>query len=234
MSNTKIELLLPIMRLVQGSLSKHQDKDGDGKPLVIKSGPNQGKPTIKFFIAGAIPKNPGETHFGQTEWGAKLWNLGHGTWPGGQAQAPTFAWKVEDGDSAIPNKKGKKNCDREGFKGSWIVNLSTQFQPKTFNSDNAPMDAELIKLGYYVQAYITADSNRSDMNPGLFLNPSMVRFAGFGPEIHVGPDPSAVAWGGAAPAGMSATPVGNAGAMPGAPAIPGAAPAVPADRKSVV
>lgn len=235
MSNTKIEILLPIMRLVQGSLSKPQDKDGDGKPLVIKSGPNMGKPTIKFFIAGAIEKKPGETHWGQTEWGAKLWALGHSTWPNGQAQAPTFAWKVEDGDNAIPNKKGKKNVDRVGFAGHWIVNLSTQFAPKTFNTDNSDMPAEMIKLGYFVQTYITADSNRSDMNPGLFLNPSMVKFQGFGPEIHTGPDPSTVAWGGAAPAGMAASPVGG-GAMPsqvpgvpnaGAPAVPGAAPALP-------
>jgi hypothetical protein len=240
MSNTKIELLLPIMRLVQGSLSKPQDKDGDGKPLVIKSGPNQGKPTIKYFIAGAIEKKPGETHWGQTEWGAKLWALAHSTWPNGQAQAPTFAWKVEDGDNAIPNKKGKKNIDREGFKGHWIVNLSTQFAPKTYNTDNTDMPAEMIKLGYYVQVYITADSNRSDMNPGLFLNPSMVKFQGFGPEIHTGPDPSAVAWGGAAPAGMASTPVGSAlpSQVPGvpaagAPAIPGAAPAIPAAAPAV-
>ena len=97
MSNTRIDVLFPTGRVVQGDLYKAQDKDGDGKPLVVKSGPNQGKPTVKYFFAVAIPKKPGEAHWGSTDWGAKIWALGHSTWPNGQAQAPTFAWKVDDG-----------------------------------------------------------------------------------------------------------------------------------------
>jgi hypothetical protein len=234
MSNTtKIDILLPVMRVVQGSLYKAQDKDGDGKPLVVKSGPNQGKPTVKYFFSGAIEKLPGHTHWAQTEWGAKLWALGHSSWPAGQAKAPTFAWKVEDGDSQIPNKKGKKNCDREGFKGCWIVNLSSGFPPRIYNSNGTQVldTPDYVKLGYYVQVQATADSNRSDMNPGIYLNHSLVAFQGFGPEIHVGPDAAAVAWGGAAPTGMSATPVGGMSAPAPAPApaapLPGVAAPVP-------
>lgn len=232
MSNTRIEVLLPTGRVVQGSLYKAQDKDGDGKPLTVKSGPNQGKPAIKYFFAMAIAKGA-ETHWASTEWGAKIWALGHSSWPAGQAQAPTFAWKIEDGDSGIPNKKGKKNNTREGFPGHWVVSLSSGFPPRIYNSNGTVVldTPDHVKLGYYVQVQCTVDSNRSDMNPGLFINHGLVAFQGFGPEIHVGPDASAVGFGSApAPAGMSAIPLGGMSApgTPGAPPPPAPAAAAPA------
>ena len=236
MSNTRIDVLFPAGRVVQGDLYKAQDKDGDGKPLVVKSGPNQGKPTVKYFFAVAIKKGP-EQHWGNTEWGAKIWALGHSTWPNGQAQAPTFAWKIEDGDSAIPNKKGKKNCDREGFPGHWVVNFSSGFAPRIYNSNGSqPLpDPGYVKPGHFVQVLGTVDSNRSDMNPGLYINHSLVAFQGFGPEIHTGPDAASVGFGsGPAPVGMTATPVGGlsppvpGAAAPVAPVPTAAAPVAPA------
>ena len=230
---TKIEVLFPSGRVVQGDLYKAQDKDGDGKPLVVKSGPNQGKPTVKYFFAVAIPKTAGKPHWANEEWGAKIWALGHSTWPNGQAQAPTFAWKIEDGDSTIPNKKGKKNAEREGFPGHWVVNFSSGFAPRIYNSDGSAALAEpgYVKPGHYVQVLGSVDSNRSDMNPGMYINHVLVAFQGFGPEIHSGPDAAAVGFGkGPAPAGMTATPVG--GLTPPAPA-PAPAPAVVAPPANV-
>lgn len=226
-TNTRIDVLFPTGRVVQGSLYKAQDKDGDGKPLVVKSGPNIGKPTIKYFFAVAIKKGA-EVHWASTEWGAKIWALGHSLWPAGQGQAPTFAWKVEDGDSGIPNKKGKKNNDREGFPGNWVVNFSSGFAPRIYNSNGTQpiVDPDYVKPGHFVQVLGTVDSNRSDMNPGMYINHSLIAFQGYGPEIHQGPDAAAVGFGGgAAPTGMQATPVG--GMTPPPPAGPPAAPAAP-------
>lgn len=224
-SSTQIRVLFPTGRVVQGSLYKAQDKDQDGKPLLAKSGPNMGKPTIKFFFAVAIPKVAGHTHWGQTEWGAKIWALGHAMWPQGQAGAPTFAWKIEDGDSVIPNTKGKKNCDRPGFPGNWVVNFSSGFAPRIYNSNGTQVldTPDAVCLGFYVQVEGTVDSNRSDQKPGLYVNHSLVAFQGFGPEIIVGPDAAAVGFGGGpAPVGMSAAPIGGMAppAVPGAPAAP--------------
>jgi hypothetical protein len=227
-NNTRIDVLFPTGRVVQGSLYKAQDKDGDGKPLVVKSGPNMGKPTVKFFFALAVPKT--QQHWANESWGAPIWALGHSLWPQGQAQAPTFAWKIEDGDSTIPNKKGKKNCDREGFPGCWVINLSSGYAPRIYNSNGTQAidTPDYVKLGYYVQVQATVDSNRSDMNPGLFINHGLVAFQGFGDEIHSGPDAAAVGFGqGPAPVGMSAAPKGGlTPPAPGAPAVP--APAAPA------
>ena len=222
---TQIRVLFPTGRLVQGSLTKAQDKDQDGKPLLAKSGPNIGKPTVKYFFAVAIEKTPGHTHWATTEWGAKIWALGHTLWPQGQAKAPTFAWKIEDGDSEIPNTKGKKNIDRPGFAGHWVVNFSSGYAPRVYNSNGSQaLDADAvaaIKLGFFIQVEATVDSNRSDQKPGLYINHSLVAFQGYGPEIVVGPDAAAVGFGSApAPKGMSAAPVGGMSAAPPPPAAP--------------
>lgn len=217
---TAIQVLFPTGRVVQGSLYKGQDKDGDGKPLLVKSGPNIGKPTIKYFFSVAIPKTSGVAHWASETWGAPIWALAHSSWPQGQAQAPTFAFKIEDGDSTIPNKKGKKNADRVGFPGNWVVNFTSGFAPRIFNSNGSQAlpDADAVKLGYYIQVQASVDSNRSDTNPGLYINHNMVAFQGFGQEIHVGPDAASVGFGaGPAPVGMSVAPVGGMPA-PGAPA----------------
>ena len=225
MASTRIDILFPTGRVVQGNLYTPQDKDADGKPLVVKSGPRQGQPTVKYYFAVAIPKQPGHTHWSQTEWGAKIWAHGHASWPAGQTKAPTFAWKVEDGDSTIPNKKGRTNAGREGFPGNWIVNFSSEFAVKIYNNNGtAPLfEKDYVKPGHFVQVFGSVDSNRSDMNPGLFVNHGMVAFQGFGPEIHTGADPTAVGFGaGPAPAGMSAAPIGAMTAPPAAPGAPAA------------
>lgn len=225
--STKQNVLTPTGRLVAGSLYKPQTQDADGKPLVIKSGPNAGQPTQKFFFALAIPKGA-EQHWSQTPWGAIIWNVGHAAFPQGQAQSPTFAWKVTDGDSAVPNSRGKKPCDNEGYRGCWVLNFSSSFAPRIFNSDgSAPIaDVDAVKLGYFVQVAGSVDGNGSPLKPGVYLNHSMVALQGYGSEIVVGPDATKVGFGGgAAPVGMSAAPVGAMSAPPVAAGAPVAAPA---------
>jgi len=127
----------PVGRFVGGSLTKPQTIDAEGRPLVYKTGADAGKPRTSFFMAIAVPK-AGEAHWNQTAWGQEIWNTGHADFPQGQADHPAFAWKVEDGDSALPNKSGKKNCDREGYRGCWILKFSSSFPSATHRPVRVP------------------------------------------------------------------------------------------------
>ena len=216
----------PVGRLLMGSLYKPQTTDADGKPLVVKSGPNAGQPKVTYFFALGIPKGA-EQHWSQTEWGAKIWACGHAAFPK-EAQSPAFAWKIVDGDSQVPNKKGSKPCDREGHRGNWVLHFSSGFPPKIYNKDGtaAIVEPDAVKLGYYVQVNGDVDGNGSSQNPGVFLNHNMVALSAYGEEIVVGPDPSAAGFGAAPlPAGAMAQP--PATFNPAAPQQP-AVPAMPA------
>lgn len=231
---TAVNVLLPPSRFVQGSMHKAQDKDFEGRPRLYPANhpTKAGQPKISYFFAIAIPKAPTDNgHWANTSWGKDIWAFGHGAWPKGQAQSPGFAWKIEDGDSTVPNKRGFKNCDREGFPGNWIVNLSSSFPPKLYTrgSDGRAQElvqADAINPGDYVQVQATIDSNGTEGNPGIYINHGMVMFLGYGQRIRsAGADPNSVQWA-AAPAGASAVPPG--GTMPAAPAgvpTPGAPPA---------
>lgn len=188
----KIDILFPVSRLVMGNLYKPQDKDADGKPLVIKSGPNAGKPTVKYFFAVAIPKGA-ETSWTQTEWGMKIYSAGSSAFPR-ESQTPHFAWKVTDGDSNVPNKKGNRPIENEGFPGHWVVSMSSSYAPKIYgDGGNTVLTEEgRVKTGYYVQVLGSVDGNGSSQNPGVFINHSMVCFIAFGDEINFGTDPRQV------------------------------------------
>lgn len=228
---TRTDLLTPIGRLVAGSLYKGQTTDAEGRPLLVKNGPQAGQPRTDYFFAIAIPKGQ-EKHWAETAWGAKIWQTGHAAFPQGQAQHPQFAWKVTDGDSQIPNKRGIKPSSRPGYAGCWVLAFSSGFPPKIFNADGSQqiLEPDAVKLGYYIQVFGNVSGNESMQQPGVFLNHGMVAFAAYGEEIHIGPDASAVGFGGAPlPAGASAAPIGGAfnPAPPAAPAV-AAAPGIPA------
>ncbi len=243
MSNTPLQILFPVGRLVQGSLTEMQDKDADGKPLTIKNGPNAGQPTKRSFFAVAIAKIPGHAHWANTDWGAQLWAEAAKAWPQGQSGNPAFAFKVEDGDSTVPNMKGRTNASRPGFPGHWILNFGSGYPVKVVTADGsaAHPNPSAIKLGHFVEAYGSYVSNNSAMKPGMYLNHQAVGYSGFGEEIHLGIDTSKVGFGkGPAPAGMSATPLAAlnpataAQAVGAAPAIPTAAPAPAAPAPTAV
>ncbi|OYW62725.1 MAG: hypothetical protein B7Z31_00195 [Rhodobacterales bacterium 12-65-15] len=212
----------PVGRFVGGSLTKPQTTDAEGRPLVYKTGADAGKPRTSFFIAIAVPKGA-EAHWNQTPWGAEIWNVGHQDFPQGQADHPAFAWKVEDGDSALPNKNGKKNCDREGYPRSWVLKFSSSFPSPAYNADgSAKIEPESIKPGYFIQINGDVTGNGSMQQPGVYLNHKMVALAAYGTEIVYGPDAADAGFGASPlPAGAMATP--PAGFVP-----PVAAPAAPA------
>lgn len=241
-----VNITSPVGRLVMGSCYKPRDKDAEGKPLVIKTGPNAGQPRVDYFLALAIPKGQ-EQHWAQTEWGSKVWAVGHAAFPQA-AQAQDFSWKVIDGDSAQPGKlfkgkPGKAPRENEGWPGHWILKLSGGFAPGLYKArpgvpgQHDPFnDPDGIKLGYYVQINFNVESNKSQTSPGVYLNHRMVCFAAFGPEISVGPDVASAGFGQSAlPAGATLTPPANfnpgqpaAAPIPGQaaiPPIPGSAPA---------
>lgn len=250
-----LELMLPVGRLVGGSLVKAKTEDWEGRPLVVKTGPNAGQPRSTFDFAIAIPKN-GVTNWWETTWGQAVFAMAQKAFPGGQTQRPDFAWKITDGDSQVPNLSMKKPCDQEGYPGHWVIWLSSSWAPRTLNgAGTATVDPESIKLGHYVEAYVECASNGEQAKAGLYWNHRFVAHSGFGPEISVGPDPTTLGFGGKPlPAGASTVPVGGVspaqagvaaaatpgavptpvmpgsvpGAVPGAlPAMPGAVPVVP-------
>lgn len=223
-----LQVKLPPGRLVEGSLYKGQDKDATGNQKVYKTGTNAGQPRTDFYFAVAIPKTPGVAHWGSEAWGAPIWGFGHQVWPNGQASAPTFAWKIEDGDSTIPNKQGRKNCEKEGHPGNWIVKCSRPQQPTIVSAGadgkwHQNIQPDFVKPGDYIEVAVSIASNESQ-SPGVYMNHEMVAFLGFGERIQLRSaiDPNAMGFGqGPAPAGMTAVPPG-AGSLP---QVPGAAPA---------
>lgn len=216
----RTDILFPVGRLVQGSVSVGRDKDSKGQPLVIKYGPGAGKPRTDFYFAVAIPKKPGEQAWWQTEWGNKIMAVGAAAFPNFY-QNPAFSWKVEDGDSTVPNKSNRKNCDNEGFPGNWIVKFSGGYAPKIVTADGSQQitEPDAVKPGYFVQVFGNIAGNGSTESPGVYVNHTAVAMAGYGPEIRQGPDLSSVGFGQGVtlPPGASATPLAQ---MPGAMAAP--------------
>ena len=222
------DILFPVGRMIGGSLYKAQPKtDNAGKPKIGADG----KPETSFNFGVAIQKQPGQTHWSQTEWGAEIWRLGHAGYPG-IASAPTFAWKITDGDSTVPNKKNRRPCDQEGYPGHWVLWFSQGWAPKLCSADGTVIltDPDVIMPGDWVQVFASVKDNKPAQSPGMYLNPQAVAFVGYhamGRIATSSVDTTAVGFGQAPlPAGVVATPPG----MPAAPAVapPPGAPAAPA------
>lgn len=231
----------PVGRIVAGSLYKPNTKDFDGNPLVYKNGADAGKPRVQYFIALAIPK-AGEPHWAHTEWGKVIWAVGHSAFPQA-AQRPDFSWKIEDGDSMIPNKRNRKPAENEGWKGNWIIKLASSFAPTVYRQEGDSWvqltQPDAVMPGDLVQVAFSVDGNNKENNPGVYLNPSMVAFRAFHQlgRISFGPNVDEAGFGSAAlPAGASLTPppailpaaLPAAAASPELPPSPPAPPAQPA------
>ncbi len=252
MSTKDNEFLTPVGRLLQGDAIEPQTKDQQGNPLTIKSGPNMGQLTQRFFVAiGWAKTNP---EFGPM-W-EKMQRIARAAFPQhfnaqtGACTHPNFSYKYMDGDGVDTN--GKPNASKEGFAGHHVLKFSSTFPPKCYyygqwRPEQQITDKNLIKRGYFVRVGGTIEGNANVQKPGLYLNCNMIELCAMGPEIVSGPDAAAVfgaAAVGALPAGAIALPTGGApaalpgmpaaapvmpGAMvPGLPGMPTAAPAMPA------
>lgn len=217
MGTNRINITSPVGRVVLGSLYEPNTKDAQGKPLVVKTGPNMGQPRVNYFFAVAVPKGA-EPHWAHTPWGNPIWTTGNQAFPQ-VAQSPAFAWKIEDGDSQIPNKKGRKPCDNEGWPGHWIIKLSGGFAPKVYQQEGTGyvqnLQKDFCKPGYFVEVAFNVEGNGSQSQPGVYLNHSMVCFRAYGQEISFGPDVASAGFGVAAlPQGASLAPLASALPMP--------------------
>lgn len=233
----KIELLLPPMRLVQGSLYKANDTDWvTKKPRVYPHGHQKaGQPKIDYYFAGAIEKLPGEQAWWNTSWGTQILAFANQVWAQGQTQMPSFAWKIEDGDSMIPNRNNRKNGETEGMPGHWIVGCGTVIAPKVWRAEGGRWvewtQVDAVLPGDCVQVQLGVASNENAQNPGIYLNPDLIVFRGYGPRISKGFDANnsklltpggqqaLPAWVTSMPAGGPAMP-STAGAAPGTPFAP--------------
>lgn len=238
-------------RIVQGDPYRANDTDYETKQKrVFPPGhPKAGQPKISYYIALAIPKIAGHTHWAQTEWGLPIWQFGHAAWPAllwpaghaqaGQMMRDDFSWKIEDGDSVKPNKNNRINANTEGFKGNWIVKFSSPIPPKIIDTNFMPIvEPGAVKCGFWVEVVGQIDTNDTQRNPGIYVGAEFIMMRGIDKEIHTGgTDPRTVAGFGKAtlPAGIQAvgapaiaqpsaafpTPGAAQGGYPG---VPGAAP----------
>lgn len=205
-----MDILFPVGRMIGGSLAKlFPATDSKGNPK-FKTGTNE--PLMRVNFGVAIAKGA-EQHWAHTAWGKEIWAIGAAGYPNGEFNSPTFAWKVTDGDSAIPNKKGNRPCDQTGYKGNWVIWFSQSWLPKKVNANGTQELAEpdAIVPGYFVQVLANCKDNKPSESPGVYLNPLAVALSGYGEIIATASDvdTTSVGFGGTAlPPGASTTPVG--------------------------
>lgn len=220
----------PVGRFVQGSLFELQTKDHQtGAPLTVKTGPNAGQPASRAFFAVAYAKtDPLFMPFYQQMQAEAKAAFPQFFDAAGNCTHPNFAWKLMDGDGVDQN--GKKNSEKEGFAGHWVLKFGGSYLPRVFYMGRAkPEDqikqAELAPRGWYIRVIGSMKGNAPSNKPGLYLNPDIVEVCGTGDLIVSGPDAAELL----AQAPAVALPAG-AGALPGLPAaglpgLPGSAPA---------
>lgn len=203
--STKFEVLTEVARLVGGHPMVDQvQHDDTGRPKTDASG----QTVTARYIGVAVPKN-GSTDWKTTEWGQKIVLAAQAGWPNGEWQSPTFAWKITDGDSQIPNKKGRKPCEREGYPGHWVLQLQTQLGIKCYHANHYDpheqiQDKNEIKAGDYCRVLIGAKANAPSQSPGVYLNPELFELTRAGQEIVLDSGPSAADAFGASPAQAAA------------------------------
>ena len=185
----RIVITTPVARLVAGSLYRGSLADTEGNPHVYKTGPNAGQTHPVWFFGVAITKEPGKQWW-ETAWGSQIYKAGSEAFP--QAcGSQSFSWKVEDGDSQTPNKKGKKPADNEGYPGNWIIKFNSNFAPNIVEKQamgwTKIIADDVVKCGYYVQVNFNAIGNMSNQNPGVLFNVNAVAFIKAGAEISFGP-----------------------------------------------
>lgn len=189
-ANAQIEFKSPVGRLVGGSLYQGSTTDMEGNKTVFKSGKNAGQEKTNYWFYFAIPKGP-EKHWKETAWGKKVWDFAKYSTPslfldkqGNEITPHSFSWKVIDGDSTLPNTKGNKPCDREGYAGHWVINFTNAFLTSFVDRKNKRLDERMVvNCGDYIQVFASLSTNGSTNKPGLRFQQRVICFAGYGERI---------------------------------------------------
>jgi hypothetical protein len=186
MSNKPVEVIPQVGRLVSGH-PMEINAVTDSKTNQPKMQADGVTPQTDSYVALAILKGA-ETDWRQTPWGQQIQQVAVAAWPNGEYNSPTFAWKITDGDSTVPNKKGKIPNQREGWPGHWIIHASTGFGIKCFHhGEYEPhqviQDKGAIKRGDYAQLILNVKGNNPSESPGVYLNPVVFSLFRAGIEI---------------------------------------------------
>lgn len=213
------QILFPVGRMVGGSVhTPYAETDNRGNPKLGKDG--QARKSFNFGVA--IPKGQ-EQHWNQTPWGNAVWNIGASAFPR-EHGLPVFAWKIKDGDSTVPNRRGNIPAQMEGYAGHWVIWFKQGWAPKlvTDKGTTTLLEPESIVPGYYVEVFAEVTGNSGE-TPGVYMNPIAVNRVAFGERIITAQevDTTSVGFGTSPlPAGASATPVGGGFVPPDAPTAP--------------
>lgn len=224
---------LPQGRMVGGNLYTPNTTDSQNRPLQD----TKGNPRTDWVAMYAIPKTPGVIDFKQEAWAAPFVAAAHAGFPGGQHALPTFAWKVIDGDSSIPNQNMKKPCEQQGYPGHWVLRIKggfkaqlAQINPTTGRPEKFEVNDGIVP-GDYIQACVTLAGNANLQKPGIYVNPVAFCLMSKGERIVSGPDVTQMAFG--QPPGAAA-PAAPAVHTPPPVAPPAAAPIAPPPGVPVV
>jgi len=192
-----IDILTPVGRIVGGHpMTAHPVTDS--KTGVAKMHKDGITPRMSTYIGLAIPKGA-ETRWQDTEWGRQIELVAQTDWSRGEYQAPTFAWKISDGDSRVPNKKGKIPAERDGYPGHWVIHSSTELTVPCYHTGHYASHEQIkrkeeIKCGDYGRLYLNVKGNGSSESPGIYVNPTIFDLVRAGIEIinSDGPDAATV------------------------------------------
>lgn len=224
-----VEIATPVGRIVWGHPTKPRNK--------TRKNPATGANEVVMKADGSGPIQ--QWSFGVAYDKAQFQA---GIWPAMSQEAAAlfsngvpgkFSWKYQDGDGV--DDQGKPFSAREGYAGCYVLAISSELQaPPIFKLNGGKYDqlpGDAIKCGDYVVVGLNIKANQpSDRThtPGLYMNPTLVEFIGYGTEIvsQGNVDPMALLGGQARqlPPGASATPM----QAPGAPGLPGMGAAAPA------
>lgn len=194
-----------------------------------------GQKVIQYKCGLAIPKNEFTPIF-QAIMGEVQKLYPQAVWSptaqsGGQSHTGVpkdFSFKFIDGDGYGVDDKGQQfhYGQREGHAGCYVLTLSTEIPVLGYkNVNGAYMQWTDIKTGDYVVVPLTINAHepKGASKGGVYINPALVEFIGYGQPIVNGPDAQQLLGGRTyqLPPGASATPMQPAG--PGA-QVPGAMP----------
>lgn len=185
-----LELVIQNARIVQGHPMETHQREKDGVKQFLDDGVT---PSMENYFAIAVPKGAeaaqGPEGWKATAWGQQIVARAMQDWPNGEYGYGGFAWKVEDGDSQVPNKNGKKNVDREGFPGNWIIKGTTGLGVKCWDGLNPVgamreiLDKNAIKTGDYVSVAYHIRGNSPSPSKGMYVNPTNVMLVRAGAQI---------------------------------------------------
>ena len=151
-----------------------------GHPMKMQQGEDQTKKPCVFF-AVALPKSDPETD----NLVRSIRLQARKELDDAVVDAPSFAWKLVDGDDTTPNSKGVAPKDREGHPGHMIIKFTT-FLPGTpaccDKSGQALINENQIKVGDYVRVKFSVKPHLG-MHPGLYINPEYLLLESEGEAI---------------------------------------------------